>query len=155
MVARSAKSLAGFSSLFPARGELFCCLLGPVPTEFVTRALGALRLLRSSRVALTQPDAYGAGECRATASQLRRSKSVRMFNAGVEKVGALAETSDESELKNSTLLCSLRGRRVRVRRMPLFVVARSAKSLAGFSSLFPARGELFCLKYPLARNQKN
>ena len=33
------------------------CLMG---------ALGALRLLRSSRVALTQPDACGAGESRAT-----------------------------------------------------------------------------------------
>ena len=32
----------------------------------VIEALGALRLLRSSRVALTQPDACGAGESRAT-----------------------------------------------------------------------------------------
>ena len=121
-------------------GERFPPL--PVLPETMPKEEKILSVFVDESGTFRYPDAYGAGECRATASQLRRSKSVRMFNAGVEKVGALAETSDESELKNSTLLCSLRGT-VR-HRSRAFVVARSAKSLAGFSSLFPARGELFC-----------
>jgi hypothetical protein len=46
-----------------------------------------LRLLRSSRVALTQPDAYGAGESRATTNlagpQSRMSRDLNRRLAGL------------------------------------------------------------------------
>ena len=69
--------------------------------EPVLLSLEALRLLRSSRFALTQPDAFGAGE------SLGVLESGVGFNAGVLEAGALHQILHFLHFYTASLLHSL------------------------------------------------